>query len=127
MNACSIATLTARAGLVLGCAALAALSSPAAPAESAEPLKLGVPPSAWGTPPPPAPNPGVQQLPAPETRTFVPPLSRPTRTGRAGIAVWGAPGTTTSPRGPGDPDSVGWAGGGVAAEWGATPRRAPSN
>lgn len=99
----------------------------ARPAPAAEPLKLGVPPSPWAAPLPTPTNPGVQQLPAPETHTFVGPLSRSTKSGRAGIAVWGAPGNSASPRGPGDPDSVGWAGGGMAAEWGGVPRRPPSN
>ena len=122
MNARSIATRAVVAGGLLLGSAVAAL-----PAAAAEPLKLGVPPSPWAAPKPTPPNPGVQELPAPETRTFVAPLSRSTRTGRAGIAVWGAPGNSTSQRGPGDPDSVGWAGGGVAAEWGGAPRRPPSN
>ena len=92
-----------------------------------EPLNLGVPPSPRMVPSVPGTEKGVQVLPAPENRAFVPPLSRSTRTGRAGIAVWGAPGTATSPRGPGDPDSVGWAGAGVAVEWGATPKGAQPN
>ena len=97
-----------------------------APASGADPLKLGAPPSVSSRPPRavPAPDQGVPALPAPEMRTFVGPLSQPTRTGRAGVALWGAPGTASSPRGPGDPDSVGWAGAGVAVEWGAAPRGA---
>lgn len=87
-----------------------------------EPLKLGAPPSPRMVPSVPGTEKGVQILPAPENRAFVPPLSQYTRTGRAGVAVWGAPGTATSQRGPGDPDSVGWAGAGVAVEWGATPK-----
>jgi hypothetical protein len=93
---------------------------------SAQPLTLGVPSSPRPTPVLP-PNQGVQQLPAPEAHMFVTPLSRPTRTGRAGIAIWGAPGTATSQRGPGDPDSVGWVGAGMAAEWGGGPRRTTPN
>ena len=107
--------------------AVGALLAPAA-AWAAEPLKLGVPPSASSRPTPvvPAPDQGVNGLPAPEMRKFVGPLSRPPRTGRAGVARWGAPGTAGSQRGPGDPDSVGWAGGGVAVEWGG-PARGTSN
>jgi len=111
--------MVALAGLVLG----------PWPASAAEPLKLGVPPSISSRPTPvvPAPDQGVNGLPAPEVRMFVGPLSRPTRTGRAGVALWGAPGTATSPRGPGDPDSVGWVGGGVAVEWGGAPKGGASN
>ena len=99
----------------------------AAPA-SAQPLRLGTPPtSPRPTPVLPPTNPGVQQLPAPETRAFVGPLTKPTKTGRVGIAAWGAPGTATSQRGPGDPDSVGWGGAGVAAEWGGGQRRTAPN
>ena len=111
-------------GSILLLPALAFLvPSPAA----SEPLKLGVPPNPRPGPPAPGADKGSQILPAPETRAFVPPLSRSTRTGRAGIAAWGAPGNSTSQRGPGDPDSVGWAGAGVAVEWGAGPRGARSN
>jgi hypothetical protein len=99
----------------------------AAPA-SAQPLTLGAPTTSQRpTPMLPSPNQGVQQLPAPETRAFVGPLTKPTKTGRVGIAAWGAPGTATSQRGPGDPDSVGWVGAGVAAEWGAGSRRTSPN
>lgn len=95
---------------------------------SAQPLNLGVPStSPRPTPVLPPPNQGVQQLPAPETRAFFGPLTKPTKTGRVGIAAWGAPGTATSQRGPGDPDSVGWVGAGVAAEWGGGPRRTTPN
>lgn len=95
-----------------------------APAPAAEPLKLGVPPGVSSRPTPvvPAPDQGTTGLPAPEMRKFVGPLSRPTHTGRAGVALWAAPGTAASQRGPGDPDSVGWAGGGVAVEWGGSPK-----
>ena len=94
----------------------------------AQPLTLGAPTtSPRPTPVIPPPGQGAQQLPAPETRAFVEPLTKPTRTGRVGIAAWGAPGTATSQRGPGDPDSVGWAGAGVAAEWGGVPRRSSRN
>ena len=100
----------------------------AAPTASAQPLMLGAPStSPRPTPMLPSPNQGVQQLPAPETRAFVGPLTKPTRTGRVGIAAWGAPGTATSQRGPGDPDSVGWVGAGVAAEWGGGSRRTSPN
>jgi len=108
-------------GVLLGAALLAS------PAMSADPLKMGAPPSPRPTPLVPTPSPGAQQLPTPETRTFVEPLSRPTRSGRAGVAVWAAPGTSNSQRGPGDPDSVGWVGGGAAVEWGGGPRRSSPN
>jgi len=111
--------------IVVGGALLATLA--ASPA-SAQPLMLGVPStSPRPTPMLPSPNQGVQQLPAPETRAFVGPLTKSTRTGRVGIAAWGAPGTATSQRGPGDPDSVGWVGAGIAAEWGGGPRRTTPN
>ena len=112
------------AGSILALA-LTTIAAPT-PVTAAEPLKLGVPPGARPTPVIP-PDQGVHALPAPETHRFVGPLSRPTRTGRAGVALWGAPGTATSQRGPGDPDSVGWAGGGVAVEWGGPPRSGAAN
>jgi hypothetical protein len=108
-------------GALLGAASVASTAS-------AQPLTLGVPPTSnRPTPVIPPANQGAPQLPAPETRAFVGPLTKSTKTGRVGIAAWGAPGTAASQRGPGDPDSVGWVGAGVAAEWGGGPRRTSPN
>lgn len=117
----------ARTASTVVTSAIVLLSGPVLLVASAEPLNLGVPRGSRPAPAISGPDRDTQVLPAPETRAFVPPLSRSTRTGRAGVAVWGAPGRATSPRGPGDPDSVGWAGAGVAIEWGAGPRGARSN
>lgn len=63
------------------------------------------------------------QLPVPNAPVFLAPLSKMTKTGRAGVAGWTTPNTAVGPRRAGDPDSAGWFGFGFAAEWGGSNQR----
>lgn len=54
----------------------------------------------------------------PDRPHFFGPLSRETRTGRAGIAGFSVPNAPVGSRAAGQPDNPGWAGVGFAIEWG---------
>jgi len=62
----------------------------------------------------------------PHAPGFIEPLTRPTETGRAGMAGWIAPSTPTGSRAASPPEgSSGWLGFGFAIEWGG-PSRTPA-
>jgi hypothetical protein len=58
----------------------------------------------------------------PDRPNFIAPLSKDTRTGRAGVAGWSAPNPAVGSRGAGDHDNPGWPGVGFAIEWGRPER-----
>jgi hypothetical protein len=58
----------------------------------------------------------------PDRPTFFAPLSRQTRSGRAGVAGWSAPNSPVGSRVGGDHDNPGWPGVGFAVEWGRSSR-----
>ena len=63
------------------------------------------------------------QRPALPTRpTFIGPLSRDTKTGRAGVAGFSAPNPPVGSRMAGDHGNPGWPGVGFAIEWGSPER-----
>lgn len=59
----------------------------------------------------------------PDRPNFVGPLSKDTRSGRAGVAGFSAPNPPVGSRMAGDPDNPGWPSLGFAIEWGR-PQRA---
>jgi hypothetical protein len=65
-------------------------------------------------------RPRVQHAPG-----FIEPLTRPTETGRMGIAGWTSPSVPSGSRLSSPPDSTGWFGFGFAIEWGG-PARTPA-
>jgi len=54
----------------------------------------------------------------PDRPNFIGPLSKETKTGRAGVAGWSAPNPPVGSRVAGDHDNPGWPGVGFAIEWG---------
>lgn len=54
----------------------------------------------------------------PDRPNFIAPLSKETKTGRAGVAGWSAPNPPVGSRVAGDHDNPGWPGVGFAIEWG---------
>jgi len=58
----------------------------------------------------------------PSRPSFVGPLSRDTKTGRAGVAGFSAPNPPVGSRVAGDHDNPGWPGVGFAVEWGRPER-----
>jgi hypothetical protein len=58
----------------------------------------------------------------PDRPTFIAPLSRETRSGRAGAAGWSASNPPVGSRGAGDHENPGWPGVGFAIEWGRPER-----
>jgi hypothetical protein len=58
----------------------------------------------------------------PDRPNFFAPLSRQTRSGRAGVAGWSAPNPPVGSRVAGDHDNPGWPGVGFAIEWGRPER-----
>jgi len=60
----------------------------------------------------------------PETHGFLAPLTKQTNTGRVGIAGFTVPNQSVGSRATSEPESSGWLGAGVVAEWGVSGRRA---
>jgi hypothetical protein len=58
----------------------------------------------------------------PARPNFIGPLSKDTRSGRAGVAGWSAPNPPVGSRVGGDHDNPGWPGVGFAIEWGRPER-----
>jgi len=58
----------------------------------------------------------------PDRPNFIAPLSKPTKSGRAGAAGWSAPNPPVGSRVGGDHDNPGWPGVGFAIEWGRPER-----
>ena len=58
----------------------------------------------------------------PDRPNFFAPLSKQTRSGRAGVAGWSAPNPPVGSRVGGDHDNPGWPGVGFAIEWGRPER-----
>jgi hypothetical protein len=58
----------------------------------------------------------------PDRPNFIEPLSRDTKSGRAGVAGWSAPNPAVGSRAAGDHDNPGWPGVGFAIEWGRPER-----
>ena len=58
----------------------------------------------------------------PDRPNFFAPLSKQTRSGRAGVAGWSAPNPPVGSRVGGDHDNPGWPGVGFAVEWGRPER-----
>lgn len=59
-----------------------------------------------------------QRPPLPDRPNFIAPLSRETKSGRAGAAGWSAPNPAVGSRMAGDHRNPGWPGVGFAIEWG---------
>ena len=58
----------------------------------------------------------------PDRPNFIAPLSKDTKSGRAGVAGWSAPNAPVGSRVGGDHDNPGWPGVGFAIEWGRPER-----
>ena len=58
----------------------------------------------------------------PDRPNFIAPLSKDTKSGRAGVAGWSAPNPPVGSRVAGDHDNPGWPGVGFAIEWGRPDR-----
>ncbi|HEY7437036.1 MAG TPA: hypothetical protein VIE41_17980 [Methylomirabilota bacterium] len=58
----------------------------------------------------------------PDRPNFIAPLSKNTKSGRAGVAGWSAPNPPVGSRVGGDHDNPGWPGVGFAIEWGRPER-----
>jgi hypothetical protein len=58
----------------------------------------------------------------PDRPNFIAPLSKETKSGRAGAAGWSAPNPAVGSRVGGDHDNPGWPGVGFAIEWGRPER-----
>jgi len=58
----------------------------------------------------------------PDRPNFIAPLSRDTKSGRAGVAGWSAPNPAVGSRVGSDHDNPGWPGVGFAIEWGRPAR-----
>jgi hypothetical protein len=58
----------------------------------------------------------------PPRPSFFGPLSKSTRTGRAGVAGFSSPNPPVGSRGAGEPEMPGWPGVGFAIEWGGPER-----
>ena len=58
----------------------------------------------------------------PDRPNFIAPLSKDTKSGRAGVAGWSAPDAPVGSRVGGDHDNPGWPGVGFAIEWGRPER-----
>jgi hypothetical protein len=93
----------------------------------AQQLDLGAPTHEGSRPRPPERDLYPHRSTVPDAPAFLAPLSRQTKTGRAGVAVWMAPYTPVGPHGAGDPEGAGWLGFGFAAEWGGSAKRTGTN
>jgi len=94
------------------------------PRADAQSMDLKAPPPARERVTPAAPERDRRpQRPAlPDRPTFIAPLSKETRTGRAGVAGGSAPNPAVGSRLGGDHDNPGWPGVGFAIEWGRPER-----
>jgi hypothetical protein len=103
-------------GLAVGSVSALAIT----PGVMAQPLESKTPPVKREPPPPAVPDRDLRPTPPPVPHTpgFLAPLSRPTKSGRAGIAGWTAPNAAVGARGAVDAESSGVFGFGAAAEWG---------
>jgi hypothetical protein len=91
---------------------------------AAQPLDLKTTPPARERVAPGVPDRDLRpQRPAlPDRPNFIKPLSKETRSGRAGAAGWSAPNPPVGSRMGGDHDNPGWPGVGFAIEWGRPER-----
>ena len=91
---------------------------------AAQPMDLKATPSPRERVAPAVPQRELQpQRPAlPDRPNFIAPLSKETRSGRAGAAGWSAPNPPVGSRVGGDHDNPGWPGVGFAIEWGRPER-----
>ena len=93
-------------------------------AASADPLSLKTHPAPSDRVAPPLPDRDLypQRQSLPQTPKFIGPLSRPTATGRAGVAGYTAPNPPVGSRVAGDHENPGWPAVGYAIEWGRSQR-----
>jgi hypothetical protein len=94
-----------------------AIVSPSVRAQSLD-LKTAPPPKERVAPSVPDRDLYPQRPPLPPRPSFFGPLSRSTRTGRAGVAGFSTPNPPVGSRGAGEPETPGWPGVGFAVEWG---------
>jgi hypothetical protein len=85
-------------------------------------LKTSPPPKERVAPPVPDRDLYPQRPSLPQRPNFVGPLSKETKSGRAGVAGFSTPNAPVGSRGAGDPDTAGWPGVGFAIEWGRPER-----